>query len=96
MNQLVRVAAQGVLDGFNGTKPGTSIILVRGFDTFITAAIRQEEKMVLVVSGTILIALIVVVVMIEVLLTGFVIFTDPTSLKTFNLENVAQVAYPNN
>lgn len=96
MNHLVRVAAKGILDGFNGTKQGTNTVLVRGFNTFMTDAIRQEEKMVLVASGPILIALITVVILIEVILIGFTLLVDPTSLKSFNLENVAQVVHQKN
>lgn len=96
MNHLVRVAAKGILDGFNGTKPGINTALVRGFDTFMTDAFRQEEKMVLVASGPILLALIVFVVLIEVILLGFVLLVNPTPLKSFNLENVAQLVHRKN
>lgn len=93
MNQFVRLCAKGVLDGFNGTKSGINTVAVRGFNTFITDAIRQEEKMVLVASRPILIALIVVVILIESFLMGVVLIIDPTSLKSFNLDNVAQIVY---
>lgn len=91
VNRFYRSSIKAFLDGYNGTQVGVGTLSVPGFNTFISDAVGQEERTVLVTSVPIFSLFMAIFMMIEVFLIAFLILADPQGLKCFNIDNVVEV-----